>query len=698
VSILRAYLATVTMTCTSQTIKLVASCLNKRRLVVVCNGRSSIFAPIPSTITGSTTMISKHDFHIQKRNYHQHAAGAAAVADASSVKTNALDDLDDSVVDDDDSDDDDDDDDGRDDSNQPWKSLLELPSRAIWRASDPDPPDHVMTAQSGVLRAGGATAKQLRRTYGSVVQTHKALAELRERERRRIINRTHYSRKAQQRDDECQPVLYGKMETLAQLNYRLPPNYAIVKRVLEETKSLLGGNTSGGWKPKRILDMGVGVGSASAAVMEVFPDTIEWIHGVDPSRCMRECSKELLEEVFKRNSRDRINPPRLTLTGSLSQDSSSKFDMTIMAYTATELPGVAANLAAAAMLWQKLGHKGIFVMIEPGTPDGFHSIRSVRTMLLDCCPPPGVNRIDDDSDRDGDEDESLPSDEECHILAPCTHNGTCPMERYQQDFFKQRNPQTQMDMPTNDRDEYDFTDVDEDVDNWDEWGNEDDDLDMEDFDLPKAQSTNPRGSGNTEETDFLNRRFCSFVQTMSTGSHMRKGEKFSYLVAQKRIPSEVVEGKEDSSNFSFGNERLRDLLTTVYQTNEESKNMNDGNEDDIRQRQRVQALFEEAQRLERKYLDSEEDDLGLELLQGDINRSSFARIIRAPLKKRGHVLIDYCAAPGRLMRTRVSKSLDYTVAPGLYKAARKSRWGGLWPDVATGSVDYFNDKEEMSRK
>jgi hypothetical protein len=55
---------------------------------------------------------------------------------------------------------------------------------------------------------------------------------------------------------------------------------------------------------------------------------------------------------------------------------------TRVTYTATELPGVASNLTAAAFCGKTENPNGVFVMIEPGTPDGFHSIRSVRTMLL----------------------------------------------------------------------------------------------------------------------------------------------------------------------------------------------------------------------------------------------------------------------------------------------------------------------------
>ena len=63
------------------------------------------------------------------------------------------------------------------------------------------------------------------------------------------------------------------------------------------------------------------------------------------------------------------------------------FDLALMTYTATELPHVSSTLAASAILWQKLANNGVLIIIEPGTPDGFNTIRAVRNMLLDCCPP-----------------------------------------------------------------------------------------------------------------------------------------------------------------------------------------------------------------------------------------------------------------------------------------------------------------------
>jgi hypothetical protein len=78
-------------------------------------------------------------------------------------------------------------------------------------------------------------------------------------------------------------------------------------------------------------------------------------------------------------------------------------------YTLNELPHPASALTLAAMLWEKLANGGILVIVEPGTPDGFNAIRSVREMLIECCPIIV--------------DESADGYDQCHVIAPCTHNG-----------------------------------------------------------------------------------------------------------------------------------------------------------------------------------------------------------------------------------------------------------------------------------
>ena len=59
-------------------------------------------------------------------------------------------------------------------------------------------------------------------------------------------------------------------------------------------------------------------------------------------------------------------------------------------------------------------------------------------------------------------------------------------------------------------------------------------------------------------------------------------------------------------------------------------------------------------------------------------REEYGRIIRSPLKKKGHVILDTCQADGHLTRSVLSKSEVWQV-PTLYSALRKLRWGGIVP-------------------
>tara|TARA_B110001450_G_C17595788_1_gene470792 strand:- start:485 stop:1219 length:735 start_codon:yes stop_codon:yes gene_type:complete len=172
------------------------------------------------------------------------------------------------------------------------------------------------------------------------------------------------------------------------------------------------------------------------------------------------------------------------------------------------------------------------------------------------------------------------------------------------------------------------------------------------------------------ETKAFDSSFCSFVHSVSSDSR-KKGEKFSYLVAQKKKFRRSCTGENDTlkKDDIFGHDDVTDLLTKAFKASSQ--------EDD----ELAHDAYEMAKDLRLRYIESESDDLGLELLRGEIKRQSMGRIIRAPIKKKGHVYIDYCASPGRIIRSSVTKASSNNVAPGIYSSARKSRWGGLWPDI-----------------
>lgn len=162
--------------------------------------------------------------------------------------------------------------------------------------------------------------------------------------------------------------------------------------------------------------------------------------------------------------------------------------------------------------------------------------------------------------------------------------------------------------------------------------------------------------------------FCSFNQAMHGGE--RRSEKFSYLVAQKIIGGSGVKEMADKLN-PFGDFNLADLIASAIKTSTNSE-----------------SILEQAMNIEDRYLESDADELGLELVQGK-NLGSWGRLIRPPLKRKGHIVIDFCSGEkvgrgdGKIIRHLVPRNMISKVAPGAYSAARKARWGGFWPDISS---------------
>jgi ribosomal protein RSM22 (predicted rRNA methylase) len=505
---------------------------------------------------------------------------------------------------------------------QPWKTLLELSARAPWRVTDAEALPSVPQLHK---------RKHLQQVYQDrVVNVHKNLVKQREAERRRLL------RNDPAKKSDTPLVLYGREETWASLYFRFQPNWAVVSRVLQETQALLmktKDTNDSTWQPRTILDFGIGCGSASAAALEVFSNCsteptktlspIEWIHGIDPSQTMRQCAQEMLQDTLERHNL----PPRVTFSSYLSssnkEDATSSeiasFDLALCAYGLNELPYGSAALSVITLLWEKLNDQGVLVVIEPGTPDGFATIRMVRNFLLAAA-------------------QEDTQDDFC-ILAPCTHHGPCPLERLPPHSRPNNWKKTQQDV-VNDKNEMD----------------EEDNEDIE-------------NDGDEMEHPEMSRGYCSFVHSLPAQRGKSKSEKFSYIVVQKRSKSIDYDSSQEIDN------SLTQLLK------ESLVNSHIRVEDNVPDAMiAFHDLDQRARGLEEKYLSHDDEEaLGLELVREE--RSSFSRIVRAPKKKKGHVFIEGCAAPGRIARYKVTKSASIA-APGLYAAARKSRWGGLWPHVS----------------
>jgi len=404
-----------------------------------------------------------------------------------------------------------------------------------------------------------------------------------------------------------------------------------------------------------------------------------------------------------------------------------------LGHTAQDMPSLPAILSTAAILWEKLNDGGILVMVEPGTPDGFQSIRSVREMLLECCPPQNVPAVHSDDWR-----------EEAHVLAPCTHNGTCPMNSTNFVFPRHLKGKDNSEMEEIDLDwEYDidYDSDDEDMalleDGWVEY-----DPNIEQEETLTTAKINDSAESTEEEQDSLKRdylsqndifenSFCSFVHALPSQDLRRsqwtrkKGEKFSYIVLQKRVVGSSSENNHSDGNgdnnennheqSAVPNVNIVDLLAETMDTadrvhsNMIQKDNSHLDASSSHDASKLNVLFSQAVTLEKELLKSYDNtnSLGLQYVNvsskvynenkdsSDTSNQTmpWGRLVRAPLKKRGHISMDYCTGnngtEGRIIRHQISKGKSARMAPGLYAAARKARWGGLWPDLST-----YDDREK----
>jgi hypothetical protein len=228
---------------------------------------------------------------------------------------------------------------------KPFQNLLYLPARCLARGGFA-PPTALTEAQTNILKIGNRSAKNLKKSFDKQIQQHNRLREFREEVRQRENREGRKSmpkkgsieaEKFARKERETHPVHYGPQETLVQSKHRLLPNYAVVRRVLREARGLIG-TLQSPFRPRRILDMGIGCGSSSAAALRVFgPQHIDWIHGVDISRSQREVSVKLLEQLVQQHHQAKLQEDegnaahhasnmlntRITVGDSLSHQSSA---------------------------------------------------------------------------------------------------------------------------------------------------------------------------------------------------------------------------------------------------------------------------------------------------------------------------------------------------------------------------------------
>lgn len=187
------------------------------------------------------------------------------------------------------------------------------------------------------------------------------------------------------RSQQAQRVTSGKASMLlwAYVAARMPATYAVVERVLNEYVEI------GGKAPRSVLDIGAGPGTASFAIADLF-DNVSF-HLVEKELGFRDVALELATLADTK--------PILNAQWVVSDAKSTTFpksDLAIASYSLGELqPDDAISLAKTVF-----AKVDTFIVVEPGTPQGFGTVRAIRDALI----ASGAT-----------------------VVAPCPHQAGCPM-------------------------------------------------------------------------------------------------------------------------------------------------------------------------------------------------------------------------------------------------------------------------------
>lgn len=192
--------------------------------------------------------------------------------------------------------------------------------------------------------------------------------------------------------------LRSKEDVSAYAAYRLPATFAAVYSVLTEVKERLPD-----WQPATCLDVGAGPGTAAWAATMIWQDLGRAIL-LEREQNMIELGKRL----FAQSTSPTLHRAEWIKTDVVGAWSFGLQDLVIASYVLNELSEKKTR-EFAERLWESTS--GVLVIVEPGTPVGFLRIREVREHLLSF----GATTI-----------------------APCPHDGPCPLVEDDWCHFSQR--------------------------------------------------------------------------------------------------------------------------------------------------------------------------------------------------------------------------------------------------------------------
>jgi len=149
------------------------------------------------------------------------------------------------------------------------------------------------------------------------------------------------------------------------------------------------------FRPRRMLDYGAGPAPSIAAAAETWQGGFDHVAAVEPSDHMSQIGKYLLTD---------LDLPPVIWHRCLYDDNAEKYDLIVSSFVLMEMRGQESRDALVKQFWRRLAPGGILVIIDHGTPTGFRFIHHMRELFI-----------------------SSIGTEHFHFVAPCPHEGMCPL-------------------------------------------------------------------------------------------------------------------------------------------------------------------------------------------------------------------------------------------------------------------------------
>lgn len=190
-----------------------------------------------------------------------------------------------------------------------------------------------------------------------------------------------------------------EVDALAYALARMPATYAAVSACLNALSEI-----KPDFAPRSLLDAGAGPGTASWAAAEALPSLNDFVL-IDANDALRALALDLGRESHRLQTMDYQRGEVLTALATAAQA-----DFVVASYMIGEIADT-KQIELAELLWSRT--RDTLLVVEPGTPAGYHRIISLRARLI-----------------------ALGA----HVAAPCPHDGKCPLERPDWCHFTQRLP------------------------------------------------------------------------------------------------------------------------------------------------------------------------------------------------------------------------------------------------------------------